>query len=394
MPKQRKQDGRQPQPPPPGLRLLLAGRGGLNMTHAEDPREFGRRYTGSAAEAARSAVKAWGGADGVRAWAEDLGVDTFVGTSGRVFPRELRATPLLRSWLRRLDDAGVSMHTRRRLVGFKAAGNGVSLSFHDERTGDGHEEECDAAVLALGGASWPGLGSDGAWQAWRELDVAPLRPANAGLRVSWSDVFRERFAGAHVKDVRLHHAHSNASSAGDLIVTASGVEGGPVYALGELACPTELAVDFRPALSLHALADKLRAGGRKRSASERLRRAGVSPVALPLLREMLGAEAATAISQDAHKLAAAVKAAPLHVASAMPLGRAISTAGGVIARAAPSAGQVDAGTLALSGMPGVFLAGEQLDWSAPTGGYLLTASFATGRLAAAGAVAFARARRP
>lgn len=468
----------------PCMRLLLAGRGGLNITHSEASAAFLRRYTGGGAGGERSggagaaaaAVEAFGGADAVREFCASLGVETFVGSSGRVFPTELRATPLLRAWMRKLNDLGVHVHYRRRLAGVSTCSEeGVqgSIGLRFEREGsdaarvdelgaaeEGLAWECDALVLALGGASWPGLGSDGAWthqlaDAGRPLlDCSALRPANVGFRAvgeagadGWGDVFRERFAGAWCKDVRLRFGAE--SSAGDLVITENGIEGGPVYALGHLLVAAldegqgaaaaaaghggvpagdavVLRVDFRPGLSVDALAAKLappaasaratedgsapkkkKKKRKTRSVSERLRRAGVSPVALAMLREAEAAygyspegasedERAAAtiplseLSHDSRALAAAVKGVPIRLAEAMPLSRAISTAGGV--RVGRGRGQVDARTLCVwnsDGEPtGVFCAGEMLDWSAPTGGYLLTASFATGARAAAGVLDF------
>ena len=382
----------------PAMRLLLAGRGGLNVSHSEPYEAFAQKYTSSAANAAKRAVLDFGAGDGVRRWAKELGVETFEGTSGRIFPREMRATNLLRRWLARLDDAGVALQTRRKLVGFKCDDEYKKVHLHfvvDEKQEEHEVVKCDAAVLSLGGASWPGLGSDGAWSKWSDqVDVEPLRATNCGMQIAggWSEYFVSKYAGAFIKNCRLTHAGSGSKSAGDLIITKLGVEGGPVYGLGDgvvRACPTEITADLRPALDVDQLTSKLMKPG-KRSVSERLRRAGVSPVALPLLREVLGVETVSSIASDAHNLAKAIKAIPLRVASPMPLDRAISTAGGV--RAGTDHGQVSEMTLALVGSPGVFVCGEQLDWTAPTGGYLLTASFATGAMAAHGVIAYLDAR--
>lgn len=427
----------------PCNRLLLAGRGGLNLTHAEGEAHFLGRYEGSGAAAVRGAVEAFGGAQAVREWASDLETETFVGSSGRVFPTALRATPLLRAWVARLDELGVRMHYRRRMVALErdgasgqpllrleaegrkrtAASGGASAAADglDGAAAAGEQAavtliESDVVVLALGGASWPGLGSDGQWaeSGWGQavgLDVAPLRPANVGFRAhvhaddsggaggcgGWGARFVERFAGAWVKDVRLRFG--GRETAGDLVFTESGVEGGPIYAISHALTrelrsgrPVEVAVDFRPALSVEALAKRLasgRGGKKRRSASQRLRRAGVSPAALALLYESLGADAAAVLaSGPPEALAGAVKAAPLRLAAPMSIARAISTEGGV--RFGPGRGEVDERTLAIGGAPGVFVTGEMTDWTAPTGGYLLTGCMGLGERAAEGVLEYLR----
>lgn len=351
--------------PSVGRKLQLAGRGGLNLTHSEPLPRFLSRYAGAEAALA-PAVRAWGPQD-LQAWCAALGQDTFTGTSGRVFPVAFKATPLLRAWLGRLARQGVTLRTGWRWAGW----DGAALRFH---TPDGPElVHADAAVLALGGASWPRLGSDGGWVSLLRgagVAVTPLRPANCGFLHAWSPLFRERFAGAPLKRVTL--AFGGATATGEAVLTADGIEGGVIYALSRLlreaidahGSATPL-LDLRPDLDLPALAARL--GGRGVSQSNALRRAGLSPAAAALVREIGG---------DA-PLAERVKALPLRLIGTRGLDRAISTAGGI------ALDELDAGFM-LRRRPGVFACGEMLDWEAPTGGYLLQAAFSTGRAAAEG----------
>jgi uncharacterized flavoprotein (TIGR03862 family) len=362
--------------PSVGRKLLMAGRGGLNLTHGEPLDRFLARY-GAARERLAPLVEAFP-PDDLRAWAHGLGQPTFVGTSGRVFPQALKASPLLRAWLARLDRQGVRFRTRRDWRGWDEAGR---LLFHGQ---DGERETAapDATVLALGGASWPRLGSNGAWVPVLEaagVAVAPLRPANGGFEVAWSGTFRDRFAGEPLKRVALSFAGRTVR--GEAVVTAYGIEGGAVYALsGPLRDAVArdgravLLVDLRPDLPAAEFARRLARLPPGQSLANGLRKAaGLPPVAANLLREAAGA----ALPRAPDALAALVKAAPLVLTAARPLARAISTAGGV---ALP---QLD-DRLMLRAHPGLFVAGEMLDWEAPTGGYLLQACFATGLAAAAG----------
>jgi uncharacterized flavoprotein (TIGR03862 family) len=364
------------QMPTMGRKLLVAGRGGLNLTHSEALPSFLDRY-GDARDHIAPAVERFG-PDSLRAWCEGLGQATFVGTSGRVFPVGLRATPLLRAWLRRLGELGVELRPRSRWLGWDAAG---ALRF--ETASGIVTVEADASVLALGGASWPRTGSDGAWVPHLEasgVEVTALRPANCGFRVEWSGLFRDRFGGSPLKDVQLHHRGRRAR--GDVVVTATGVEGGPVYALAAALRTTidgeghaELEVDLFPDA---APADVLARLGRRRpsdSAATGLRRAGLAPVAIGLLRETT----ANHLPRDAAGLATLVRAVPLRLVATQPITRAISTAGGVALDA------VD-GRYMLLARPGTFVAGEMLDWEAPTGGYLLQGAFSTGVAAAEGVI--------
>lgn len=367
--------------PSVGRKLLIAGRGGLNITHSEPFERFATRY-GDAAARLRPALDAFA-PDALRAWADGLGQPTVVGSSGRVFPQAWKASPLLRAWLRRLDGLGVAFALRHLWTGF--AGDGV-LSF---RTPDGEAVAVspDAVVLALGGASWPRLGSDGAWQpllADAGVATSPLRPANMALHLRWSAVFRDRFAGEPMK--RAAFSFGALRVPGEAVVTEAGLEGGAVYAISgplrdALAAgrdPTVL-VDLRPDLSAEVLTAALTAPRGKASLSTFLRKTtGLAPVAIGLLREGVGGPELPARPAA---LAALIKALPLLVTGTGGLDRAISSAGGV------PFGELD-GALMLRRHPGVFVAGEMLDWEAPTGGYLLQACFATGIAAARGALAW------
>jgi uncharacterized flavoprotein (TIGR03862 family) len=348
----------------PLRKFLLAGRGGLNLTHSEPLDTFLTRY-GSAAEALAPALRAFP-PFALREWAADLGEPTFVGSSGRVFPKSYKATKLARAWLKRLGEQGVVYRARRRFVGL---GEGVTFE-------DG-VETADVVVLAMGGASWPRLGGDGRWVAGLPgVEIAPLEPANMGVRVDWSPVFAARFAGAPVKAARW--TCGGLSSRAEAVVTAGGLEGGAIYALSAAARAGEpLSVDLKPDLSPETLAAKL-AGPAKASLSTRLAKAGLSPAAVGLMRE------AGPLPSDPAELAARAKVCPVRVIGVAGLERAISSAGGVRWEA------IDERYM-LKARPGVFAAGEMLDWEAPTGGYLLQACFATGAAAGRGALAWLKA---
>ncbi|MDV2985875.1 UNVERIFIED_CONTAM: TIGR03862 family flavoprotein [Methylobacteriaceae bacterium AG10] len=364
--------------PSVGRKLLIAGRGGLNLTHSEPLPDFLERY-GPVDPRLPAAVAAYP-PDALRAWCEALGQTTFVGSSGRVFPESFKASPLLRAWLARLDGLGVAIRTRHRLVGLEEG----ALTFE---TPEGSQVvRPRATVLALGGASWPRLGSDGAWVPLLEgngVAVAPLRPANVGFRVAWSAHFAERFAGEPLK--RLAARIGAASARGEAVATADGIEGGVIYALSrpireavERDGVAELVLDLRPDLDRDALEARLGRSRPGESLSTRLRKAAsLSPAAIGLLREAHG----NALPSAADALAAAIKAAPLRLLAPAPIARAISTAGGV------AFAELD-DRFMLRARPGLFLAGEMLDWEAPTGGYLLQAAFASGRAAATGLLAW------
>ncbi len=357
-------------------KFLMAGRGGLNLTHSEPDDRFLRRY-GSACGAVGPWLEGFGQADLIN-WAEGLGQPTFVGSSGRVFPKAMKASPLLRAWLTRLADLAVELRTRSRWLGWRDGG----LAFE---TPDGEQiERPDAVVLAMGGASWPRLGSDGAWVdalAGVGVEIAPLRPANAGFDVAWSEVLKARFAGVAVKPVTL--THGDRSVRGELMLTRYGIEGGAVYAMStELreAIASEgsavLTVDLRPDLSVQALAERLARSRGKDSVTNHLRKAGgLSPAAIAMLREI------GEVPPGAEKLAKRIKGLRLKLTGMQGLERAISSAGGVALDAVDD-------RLMLKARPGVFVAGEMLDWEAPTGGYLLQASFASGSVAADGVLAW------
>jgi uncharacterized flavoprotein (TIGR03862 family) len=357
-----------------GRKFLLAGKSGLNLTHAEEHAQLRSRF-GEAEGALRLALDAFDAAAVVR-WAEGLGIETFVGTSGRVFPRVMKTSPLLRAWLARLQDQGVRFKTRHRCCGF--AGQELVFDTPSGRVTAGH----DAVLLALGGASWPRLGADGSWIPWlREagVQVHDFRPANCGFDVDWSPVFRERFAGGAVKAVTAESAVGVVP--GEFVITQTGMEGGLVYA--HAACLRDqlaaegvayLVLDLAPQRSMERLEHDLLRQGSKVSLANRLRKvAGLEGVKAALVREVF--PEAAAASPD--ELARMLKALPITVVRPRPLAEAISSAGGV------AWSSVDANGM-LTARPGVFVAGEMLDWEAPTGGYLLTACFATGVAAAAG----------
>ncbi|GIG35794.1 NAD(FAD)-utilizing dehydrogenase [Cellulomonas pakistanensis] len=369
--------------PSPTRKFLLAGHGGLNITHSEPRDRLLGRY-GDAADLLAPMVEAFT-PDDLRAWCAGLGEETFVGTSGRVFPRSFRATPLVRAWLARLDDLGVRVERRQRWDGWADDGatlrlTGVGGAVH----GDRREVAHDVVLFALGGASWPRLGSDGSWVARfaeRGVAAAPLRAANVGVRVGWTAGFAERFQGVPLKHVAVSVRGSGRPAVrGDAMVTRTGLEGGPLYATGAAVraaldaggCVLEL--DLRPDTPAERLADRLARRRPKDSRSTWLQRSvGLDPVAVGLLREATG----NAVPDDPAAVAALLKAVPVAVPEVMPIEKAISSAGGI------RWSEVD-DRLMLRALPGTFVAGEMLDWEAPTGGYLLQASFSTGVAAARG----------
>ncbi|MEW5788839.1 MAG: TIGR03862 family flavoprotein [Pseudomonadota bacterium] len=361
-----------------GRKFLLAGRGGLNLTHSEPLSDFLSRY-GARRTVLEPLIAAFGPAE-LRAWAAGLGVETFIGSSGRVFPREMKAAPLLRAWLHRLRQAGLRIHAGQRWLGWQDN----DLLFRGpegERT-----VRADAVILALGGGSWSKFGSDGAWVpllSQRGVAVAPLKPANCGFDVGWSAHFRQRFAGQPVKPVVAEWAGTRRQ--GEFVVTETGVEGSLIYAF---SAPLREAITEQGAAVLHLdlmpdwplerlLGEIARPRGARSLSSHLQSRLGLKGVKTGLLREVLGAEAMA----DPARLAAAIKALPLVLRAPRPLEEAISSAGGV-----DFAGLDE--RLMIKGLPGVFCAGEMLDWEAPTGGYLLTACFASGKAAGQGALAW------
>jgi uncharacterized flavoprotein (TIGR03862 family) len=370
--------------PSAGRKLLMAGRGGLNLTHSEDLTAFLARYRGGD-DRLRRAVEAFP-PSALRAWADDLGQQTFTGSSGRVFPKAMKASPLLRAWLRRLNAHGVRFEFRHHWRGFDEAGR---LRFTQ-----GNEDvtvAADATVLALGGASWPRLGSDGGWfdiLSERGVGLAPLAASNCGFVVPWSEPFR-RFEGEPLKRIALTFGGDTVR--GEAVVTRDGIEGGAVYALSPLLRETiaaqgdaTLLIDLRPDMSGDAISAKLAAPRGKQSLSNVLRKAlKLSPAAAGLLHEAAASAGKALSAYDAAALAALIKAVPVRLTATQPIATAISSAGGIRFDALDD-------SFMLKELPGVFAAGEMLDWEAPTGGYLLQACFATGAAAGYGALSWIR----
>jgi uncharacterized flavoprotein (TIGR03862 family) len=360
--------------PSAGRKFLMAGRGGLNLTHSEELGVFLTRY-GAAAGELRAAIEAFP-PSAVIQWCEGLGQPTFVGSSGRVFPRAMKASPLLRAWLKRLDAAGVRFALRHRWTGwddkrptFTAPGGAIAA-------------DTEATVLALGGASWPRLGSDGGWTdvlATAGVTVSPLKPSNCGFLASWSEHFK-RHAGEPLKRIALSFGEHTVR--GEAIITASGLEGGAIYALSPLlrdaiAANGEAVVNIalRPAMNTEETERRLGIPRGKQSFSTFLRKAlSLSPAEIGLLQEATGGKLSALAAPEMTRL---INAVPVRLIGTAPLARAISTAGGI------AFGDIDARFM-LRAHPGVFAAGEMLDWEAPTGGYLLQACFATGVAAGRG----------
>ena len=372
--------------PSVGRKFLLAGKGGLNITHAEPAEKFLLRYGVRKAQIAPLLENF--GADALRAWVYDLGIDTFVGTSQRVFPKEMKAAPLLRAWLHRLRAAGLRIHARHHWIGWADDGGLRFATPADEQI-----IHSDCTVLALGGGSWARLGSDGAWVPLltaRGVPVVPLLPSNCGFAIAWSTHFRERFAGQPVKAVAATLTDAQGVTQrrqGEFVIADYGVEGSLIYALSAPLRDTitaqgdvTLHLDLVPDKDLARVTTEVAHPRGSRSLSSHLQgRLGIKGVKAGLLREALSAEE----MHDPQRLAATIKALPLRLTAARPLDEAISSAGGVPFEALDE-------QLMLHELPGVFCAGEMLDWEAPTGGYLLTACFASGRAAGSGALAFSR----
>lgn len=362
-------------------KFLMAGRGGLNLTHSEPLDRFLARYRDPEARL-RGAIAAFTPED-LRAWADQLGAETYVGSSGRVFPKAMKASPLLRNWLRRLEELGVTFHLRSRWTGWTSDG---ALRFVDN-TGTETHARPDVTILALGGASWPRLGSDAAWVsvlAAEGVAIAPFEASNCGFRVDWSEMFATKFVGEPLKRIAVSLGDTRVE--GEAMVTASGIEGGAIYAIGRAirdglkstGGPIEITIDLKPGVSEAALADSLSRIRKGDSLSNGLRKAGLAPVAIGLLREAHGKTLPT----DPASLARAVKSVPVRVLAPASIERAISSDGGVSFSALSE-------DLMLAARPGMFLAGEMLDWDAPTGGYLLQATFATAVRAADAAIRWA-----
>jgi uncharacterized flavoprotein (TIGR03862 family) len=365
--------------PSAGRKFLMAGRGGLNLTHSEPLSQFLTRYR-EAMPRLTAVIEAFP-PQAMRDWSEALGQLTFVGSSGRVFPKTFKASPLLRAWLRRLDSAGVQFALRHRWTGWDENGRLLFQTPEGPRVVD-----AGATVLALGGASWPRLGSDGTWVAMlaaKGVKISALRPANSGFTVVWSDIFRDRFEGQPLKGVAL--TSGTQTVRGEMIVTRTGVEGGAVYALSaELreaimkSGRVTLHIALRPDLAKEDLITRLSAPKGKQSFSNFLRKAThLPPAAIGLLQEATKSSGVALPSLSPADLARLINAVPIELTGVAPIARAISSAGGI------SFDELDA-DLMLRRLPGTFAAGEMLDWEAPTGGYLLQASFATGAAAGRG----------
>lgn len=365
--------------PSAGRKFLMAGRGGLNLTHSEPLPQFLARYRAAMSKLA-AAIEAFPPGR-LRQWSEQLGQPTFIGSSGRVFPKAMKASPLLRAWLRRLDTMGVQFAMRHRWSGWDEHGR---LRF--EAPDGPRAIDARATVLALGGASWPRLGSDGAWVkmlAAKSVTISPVRPANCGFTVAWSDIFRDRFEGQPLKGIALSFGPH--SVRGEAVITRTGIEGGAIYALSanlreailDLGQAT-LHIALRPDLQSGDLIARLSAPKAKQSFSNWLRKAAhLSPVGIGLLQEAAAKSGASLSSLSPGKLAGLINAVPVQLNGVAPIVRAISTAGGI------AFDELDADFM-IRRLPGVFAAGEMLDWEAPTGGYLLQASFATGAAAGRG----------
>lgn len=374
--------------PSVGRKFLIAGKGGMNITHSEPLCDFKARY--GERESALSPLLDAFGPEQLRAWIHELGIETFVGTSGRVFPLGMKAAPLLRAWLHRLRQQGVHFHARHRWLGWQGDAGDSHLRFS---TPSGEVQvHADAVILALGGGSWAKLGSDGAWLpllAARGVSVAPLKPSNCGFDAAWSAHFRQRFAGQPVKSVIASIA--GRAQQGEFNITENGIEGGLIYALSaplrdalDRDGAAALTLDLAPDRSLARLTAELsRPQGRDSLANHLRRRVGIDGVKAGLLRELCPFSTLTAGPAG---LAAAIKALPLPVTATRPLDEAISTAGGVRFEGLGK-------SLMLENLPGIFCAGEMLDWEAPTGGYLLTACLTSGRAAGLGARAWLESDR-
>ncbi|HEY1997207.1 TIGR03862 family flavoprotein [Paraburkholderia sp.] len=376
--------------PSVGRKFLMAGKGGMNITHSEPLEAFLGRY-GARRPQIAPLLEAFG-PDALRVWLRDLGVETFVGSSGRVFPIDMKAAPMLRAWLHRLKEAGVSLHMRHKWLGWDREWSATSQHALRFMTPDGEKRvSADAVVFALGGASWPRLGSDAAWVpllSERDVPVAPLRPANCGFDANWSDYFRARYAGHPLKPIAITvtDVDKNVQNRqGECVVTETGVEGSLVYAMSAAIRERILAdgaatisLDLAPGLPLQRVIDEVTRPRGSRSMSSHLQsRIGLGGVKLGLLHEALSKEAFA----DAARVAHTIKAFPLTLLRPRPIEEAISSAGGVAFEALNA-------HLMIERLPGLFCAGEMLDWEAPTGGYLLTACFASGLVAGRGALAY------
>lgn len=372
-----------------GRKFLLAGIGGLNITHSEAYDTFCARYGDRRAQL--QAILDRLPPSALRDWVHGLGIDTFVGSSGRVFPTQMKAAPLLRAWLHRLRRAGVRLHVRHRWLGWDIDG-----ALRLTNPGGEISIKPQATVLALGGASWPQLGSDGAWVPWlkaRGVEIAPLQSANCGFEVAWSAHLRDKFAGAPLKSVALTFTDAQGRTErrqGEMVISARGVEGGLIYAFSQrlreclnVHGSATFTLDLAPGRDAERVLAEVSHSRGSRSVSRHLQsRVGLAGVKAALLREVLNKEQFA----DAAMLAATIKALPITVRATFPIAEAISSAGGVSFKSLDQ-------DLMITVLPGVFVAGEMIDWEAPTGGYLLTACFATGRHAGLGVINWLQKRR-
>jgi uncharacterized flavoprotein (TIGR03862 family) len=370
--------------PSVGRKFLMAGKGGLNITHTDSFDQFIQRY-GSQQNQIKPMIEDFDPA-ALRNWVHGLGIETFIGSSGRVFPSEMKAAPLLRRWLRRLRRSGVNFHVKHKWLGWQD--NEPCKLFIS--TPDGcRQVRADAVVLALGGASWPKLGSTGEWTSafmQKGISIAPFKPANCGFEVEWGDYFKYRFAGDPIKSIVVSFTNSQGltlSRKGDITVTEHGLEGGAIYALSsalrekiEQSGEAIIYLDLKPDKSIDYLIDRISRAVSKDSLANVLRkRLGIDGIQAGLLRELLSKSDIT----DPNRLCSFIKELPIRLVAPRPIEEAISSAGGVTFDGLDS-------QLMLLNLPGVFCAGEMLDWEAPTGGYLLTACFASGRKAGYGVV--------
>lgn len=364
--------------PTPARKFLMAGKSGLNITHSEKQADFLKRYGKSAGQLTKP-IAAFG-PDEIRLWAKGLGTETFVGSSGRVFPKEYKASPLLRSWLKHLGNLGVTLHTRTKWNGWcEATGNPQFLGINGVLTVNAR-----ATIIAVGGTSWPKLGSVGEWHQYmqsKKIEMEPFRPSNCGFNVSWSDHFLDRFAGHPLKNCML--TFKDHTEKGDVMITKDGIEGGTIYKMSAALVKAlddketaSLFVDLTPDRPLEQLKQRLNQPRGKRSLTDHIRRkTGLKGVQTGLLREVASAKELS----DPIKLAHLIKSIPLAIQSPRPIEEAISVSGGVSFNALDE-------NLMLKALPGTFCAGEMVTWDAPTGGYLLTACLAQGRHAAAGVI--------
>lgn len=361
--------------PTPARKFLMAGKSGLNLSHSEPIQAFLKRY-GAGEDRLGDAIRGFN-SWAIRDWAKGLDTETFVGSSGRIFPTAFKASPLLRAWLTRLKDGHAVLKTLHRWTGWAEDGRLRMQTPEGEVL-----VRANTVILALGGVSWPRLGSDGSWVPYLKdhgVHVTPFRPANCGFNVNWSDHFRDRFEGEPVKNTIL--SFESQTIKGDFVVSRHGVEGSAIYALSaairdaiEEVGPVALTVDLTPDRTVEQLKSALSKPRGKKSMATHIKKAtGLTGVKAGLLRECLSADEFA----DPDKLAASIKALPFVLQSTRPIEEAISVAGGVAFE------ELD-DHLMLTALPGVFCAGEMVDWEAPTGGYLLTACFAQGKQAAAG----------